>query len=323
MRAASLQSVTARPWPSGAQTCASGVMNCSPWRASSSVRISAGSIAARCASVGQRNPGRSSVVRAEPPTRSARSSTNGLRPAFASSAAATRPLWPPPITIASRMLDTVVLRSAFSVLAFSVLRSPFAVLPFAVRRSRSRSRSFAFGVHLRAKAWATGVGTGNVAGFVRDLERMVARTFEELEAWRLADALKKEVYRLIATGPASRDFAFCTQIRAIRRVDSQKYCRRLRSLPSPAVCSIRRDRHRVCHGDSRRLEGRRRSRPLRRGRRCPRHRPCQTHYSGVDTTGRVSEARSRGRTWQEAKAQCENGERRTDERRTQNAERRT
>jgi four helix bundle protein len=42
---------------------------------------------------------------------------------------------------------------------------------------------------------------------------MVARTFEELEAWRLADALKREVYRLIAKGPVSRDFAFCTQIR--------------------------------------------------------------------------------------------------------------
>jgi four helix bundle protein len=42
---------------------------------------------------------------------------------------------------------------------------------------------------------------------------MVARTLEELEAWRLADALKKEVYRLIGTGPVSRDFAFCSQIR--------------------------------------------------------------------------------------------------------------
>jgi four helix bundle protein len=42
---------------------------------------------------------------------------------------------------------------------------------------------------------------------------MVARTFEDLDAWRLADALKKEVYRLIATGPAAHDFGFCTQIR--------------------------------------------------------------------------------------------------------------
>jgi hypothetical protein len=42
---------------------------------------------------------------------------------------------------------------------------------------------------------------------------MVARTFVALEAWRLADALKKEVYRLIAKAPASHDFAFCSQIR--------------------------------------------------------------------------------------------------------------
>jgi four helix bundle protein len=42
---------------------------------------------------------------------------------------------------------------------------------------------------------------------------MVARVFEDLEAWQLADALKTEVYRLIASGPAARDFAFCSQIR--------------------------------------------------------------------------------------------------------------
>jgi four helix bundle protein len=42
---------------------------------------------------------------------------------------------------------------------------------------------------------------------------MVARRFEDLEAWQLADALKKEVYRLIGRGPASRDYGFCTQIR--------------------------------------------------------------------------------------------------------------
>jgi four helix bundle protein len=41
---------------------------------------------------------------------------------------------------------------------------------------------------------------------------MVARTFEELEAWQLVDALKKEVYRLIASGPAARDSAFRSQI---------------------------------------------------------------------------------------------------------------
>jgi four helix bundle protein len=46
-----------------------------------------------------------------------------------------------------------------------------------------------------------------------DRDRMVARTFEDLEAWQLADALKKEVYRLIATGSASRAFGFASQIR--------------------------------------------------------------------------------------------------------------
>jgi len=42
---------------------------------------------------------------------------------------------------------------------------------------------------------------------------VVANKFEDLEAWRIADELKREVYALIATGPASRDFKFCNQIR--------------------------------------------------------------------------------------------------------------
>jgi four helix bundle protein len=41
----------------------------------------------------------------------------------------------------------------------------------------------------------------------------VARRYEELEVWQLADALKIEVYALIAGGPASRDFRFRDQIR--------------------------------------------------------------------------------------------------------------
>jgi four helix bundle protein len=41
----------------------------------------------------------------------------------------------------------------------------------------------------------------------------VARRYQELEVWQLADALKIEVYALIATGPASRDFKFRDQIR--------------------------------------------------------------------------------------------------------------
>jgi len=42
---------------------------------------------------------------------------------------------------------------------------------------------------------------------------VVANTFEDLEAWRIADELKREVYALIATGPVSKDFKFCNQIR--------------------------------------------------------------------------------------------------------------
>jgi four helix bundle protein len=39
------------------------------------------------------------------------------------------------------------------------------------------------------------------------------RRYEDLEAWQLADELKREVYALTATGAASRDLRFCEQIR--------------------------------------------------------------------------------------------------------------
>jgi len=42
---------------------------------------------------------------------------------------------------------------------------------------------------------------------------MVARRFEDLEAWQVADELKREVYALTETGPASKDFKFRDQIR--------------------------------------------------------------------------------------------------------------
>ena len=42
---------------------------------------------------------------------------------------------------------------------------------------------------------------------------MVAKRFQDLVAFQLADELKREVYALIATGSASKDFKFCTQIR--------------------------------------------------------------------------------------------------------------
>jgi hypothetical protein len=40
------------------------------------------------------------------------------------------------------------------------------------------------------------------------------RRYEGLEAWPLADELKREVYALAATGPASRDFESGSQIMA-------------------------------------------------------------------------------------------------------------
>ena len=62
---------------------ASGRMIRRPCRSRPSARTIAGSIAAACASVGQRKPGAISSVVAQPPTRSPRSRTSGFRPAFA------------------------------------------------------------------------------------------------------------------------------------------------------------------------------------------------------------------------------------------------
>ena len=42
---------------------------------------------------------------------------------------------------------------------------------------------------------------------------MTARKFQNLEAWQLANALKLEVYRLIASEPARSDWEYCRQIR--------------------------------------------------------------------------------------------------------------
>ncbi len=39
------------------------------------------------------------------------------------------------------------------------------------------------------------------------------RRYEDLDAWKVADELKLEVYALTATGPAYRDFGFRNQIR--------------------------------------------------------------------------------------------------------------
>lgn len=42
---------------------------------------------------------------------------------------------------------------------------------------------------------------------------MVVDRFEDLDAWPVADESRLEVYALTATGPASTDFKFCSQIR--------------------------------------------------------------------------------------------------------------
>ena len=42
---------------------------------------------------------------------------------------------------------------------------------------------------------------------------MIARRYEDLEVWQLANQLKLEVYELITEGPASKDFEFRDQIR--------------------------------------------------------------------------------------------------------------
>jgi four helix bundle protein len=42
---------------------------------------------------------------------------------------------------------------------------------------------------------------------------MIARRFEELDAWQIADELKREAYALTESGPAARDFDFRDQIR--------------------------------------------------------------------------------------------------------------
>ena len=40
------------------------------------------------------------------------------------------------------------------------------------------------------------------------------RRYEDLEAWQIADELKREVCALTATGPAAKDLEYCRQIRA-------------------------------------------------------------------------------------------------------------
>ena len=98
--AASPQNVTAEPSGCGANTRTSGSINSRP---------NAGSLRSLiterrrrptvCAIPGAVNPGAISLFRRMPPTTSLRSSSVTSLPAFARYAAATRPLWPPPMTI--------------------------------------------------------------------------------------------------------------------------------------------------------------------------------------------------------------------------------
>jgi four helix bundle protein len=41
---------------------------------------------------------------------------------------------------------------------------------------------------------------------------MAVRRYQDLEAWQLADELKREVYALVASSPAKNDRRFCQQI---------------------------------------------------------------------------------------------------------------
>ena len=117
-------------------------MTCSPWRASPSVRISAGSIAARCASVGQRNPGSKLGGQRRAPDSVGALEHQGLEPGFREQRRRHQTV------VAATDHDRVwhaghlsfsVLRSAFGVprSTFVVLRSPCFVLraSFSVLRS--------------------------------------------------------------------------------------------------------------------------------------------------------------------------------------------
>jgi len=42
---------------------------------------------------------------------------------------------------------------------------------------------------------------------------MGAKNYRELDAWRLADAIRQRVVAITATPPASRDFKYCAQVR--------------------------------------------------------------------------------------------------------------
>jgi four helix bundle protein len=78
---------------------------------------------------------------------------------------------------------------------FYVLRSAFNVL---LRCVQSVDRRWILD--------AAGTGAACVT-------RMIARKFQDLEAWQLANSLKLEVYKLTESDPARSDYDYCRQIR--------------------------------------------------------------------------------------------------------------
>jgi four helix bundle protein len=55
---------------------------------------------------------------------------------------------------------------------------------------------------------------GDACGIaIADSRGVVARRYDELDAWRLADELKRNVYELVAGSSAQDDRRFCDQIR--------------------------------------------------------------------------------------------------------------
>lgn len=64
----------------------------------------------------------------------------------------------------------------------------------------------------KAQRWPVVCGTARAVAVGMGVHR-----FEDLECWKLAHALKLEVYAVIAREPARRDFRFCDQIRESAR----------------------------------------------------------------------------------------------------------
>jgi hypothetical protein len=55
----------------------------------------------------------------------------------------------------------------------------------------------------------------------------MARTYDELDAWQLANRLKLGVYVLTETGGVTRDFKFREQLRDAAASRATQYCRRI------------------------------------------------------------------------------------------------